>query len=164
MELYRLRSDIPRALILTAAYAGWAGSLSPDVVAERLHDVERDLARSPEVLARSFLPSLVTERASSAMREDLVRVMAEFHPGGTRTMLHAMAEADLRTVLPTIAVPTLLLHGAEDARSPLTVVEEMRAAIPSSSLVVLPEVGHQSNVETPERFNDAVRAFLVGLP
>jgi len=79
-------------------------------------------------------------------------------------MLHAMAEADLRTVLPTIAVPTLLLHGAEDARSPLTVAEEMRAAIPSSSLVVLPEVGHQSNVETPERFNDAVRAFLVGLP
>jgi pimeloyl-ACP methyl ester carboxylesterase len=40
----------------------------------------------------------------------------------------------------------------------------MHAAIPSSSLVVLPEVGHQSNVETPELFNDAVRAFLVGLP
>ena len=78
-------------------------------------------------------------------------------------MLFAMAEADLRPVLPTIEVPTLLLYGEEDERSPLAVAEEMHDAIPTSTLVVLPEVGHQSNVETPERFNAAVRSFLAGL-
>jgi len=163
LDLYGLRPDIPRALILTAAYAGWAGSLPPDMVAERLHDSLRDLAQSPATVAQSFLPTLFTERASSAMRGEALRVMSEARPAGIRPMLHALAEADLRAVLPTIAVPTLLLYGAEDARSPLSVAEEMHAAIPSSSLVVLPEVGHQSNIETPERFNDAVRAFLVGL-
>ena len=75
-------------------------------------------------------------------------------------MLHALAEADLRDVLPTIAVPTLLLYGEEDRRSPLTVADEMRLAIPGSTLVVLPQVGHMSNVETPVAFNDAVRQFL----
>jgi pimeloyl-ACP methyl ester carboxylesterase len=75
-------------------------------------------------------------------------------------MLRAMAEADLREVLPTIRVPTLLLYGQEDARSPLAVAQELHARIPGSTLVVLPEVGHMSNLETPQRFNDAVRDFL----
>lgn len=163
LELYRLRPDLPRALILTAAYAGWAGSLPPDVVAHRLQDSLRDLAMSPEALARSFLPTLFTERASEEMRDGLLQVMAQARPAGTRPMLHALAEADLRDVLPTIAVPTLLLYGAEDARSPLPVAEAMRAAIPTSSLVVLPDAGHMSNIETPGAFNDAVRAFLADL-
>ena len=123
----------------------------------------RDLAMSPEALARSFLPTLFTERASEEMRDGLLQVMTEARPAGTRPMLHALAEADLRDVLPTIAVPTLLLYGAEDARSPLPVAEAMHAAIPTSSLVVLPDAGHMSNIETPGAFNDAVRAFLADL-
>jgi pimeloyl-ACP methyl ester carboxylesterase len=86
--------------------------------------------------------------------------MAEFHQGGARPMLSALAEADLRDVLPAIAVPTLLVYGEEDQPSPLTVARTMHAAIPGSTLVVLPEVGHMSNIETPEAFNAAVRAFL----
>ena len=163
LELYRLRPDLPRALILTAAYAGWAGSLPPDVVAKRLQDALRDLAMSPEALARSFLPTLFTDRASDEMRDGLLTVMTEMRPAGAQPMLHALAEADLRDVLPRIAVPTLLLYGAEDVRSPLSVAEAMHAAIPTSSLVMLPQVGHQSNVETPRAFNGAVAAFLADL-
>jgi len=163
LELYRLQPDLPRALILTAAYAGWAGSLPPDVVAKRLEDALRDLAMSPEALAQSFLPTLFTERAPEEMRDRLLTVMREMRPTGARPMLHALAEADLRDVLPTIAVPTLLLYGAEDVRSPMSVADAMHAAVPTSSLVMLPEVGHQSNVESPGAFNDAVAAFLGGL-
>jgi pimeloyl-ACP methyl ester carboxylesterase len=78
-------------------------------------------------------------------------------------MLLAMAEADLREVLPEIHVPTLLLCGAEDVRSPLEAVEAMHAAIPGSTLVVLPRVGHMANLEAPEAFNRAVRSFLSAL-
>jgi pimeloyl-ACP methyl ester carboxylesterase len=87
--------------------------------------------------------------------------MSEFHPGGVRPMLHALAEADLRDVLPTIEVPTLLLYGEEDQRSPLSVAEEMHSKIPGSTLVVIPEVGHQSNIEAADRFNAEVRRFLI---
>jgi pimeloyl-ACP methyl ester carboxylesterase len=70
------------------------------------------------------------------------------------------AEHDLRDVLPIIDVPSLLLYGDQDVRSPLSVAEEMHAKIPGSKLVVLPGVGHMSDVEAPERFNAEVRSFL----
>lgn len=64
-------------------------------------------------------------------------------------------------VLPvTVSVPTLVLHGDHDARSPLSVGEALHEAIPGSTLVVLKRVGHVSNIEAPERFNDEVRRFL----
>ncbi len=75
-------------------------------------------------------------------------------------MLRAMARADLRAVLPRIDVPTLVLHGELDARSPLAVGETLHQQIPGSQLVVLPGVGHLSNVEAADAFNSAVRAFL----
>jgi pimeloyl-ACP methyl ester carboxylesterase len=36
----------------------------------------------------------------------------------------------------------------------------MRDRILGSTLVLLPEVGHQANVEAADRFNAAVREFL----
>ncbi len=163
LELFRLRPDLPSTLILTAAYAGWAGSLTVDEVTERLRSSLRDLdgAGSREAFVRTWVPSLFTQNADPAVVEDYVAVMADYHEGGIRQMLHAMAEADLRPVLPTIDAPTLLLYGSEDARSPLPVAEAMHEAIRGSELVVLSDVGHMSNLEAPDRFNDAVRTFLV---
>src|SRR5262249_18577330 len=63
IELYRQRPDIPNALILVGPYAGWAGSLPPDVVQDRLQLGLRDLARSPTELARDWVPTLLTEDA-----------------------------------------------------------------------------------------------------
>jgi pimeloyl-ACP methyl ester carboxylesterase len=161
LELYRRRPDIPRTLILTGAYAGWAGSLPPATVQDRLASSLRDLeALSAEAFVRTWVPSLFTDRAPADVVEGYVAVMADLHPEGVRPMLRAMAEADERDVLPTIAVPTLLLYGELDQRSPLPVAQAMHAAIPGSTLVVLPAVGHMSNLETPDRFNDAVRRFL----
>jgi pimeloyl-ACP methyl ester carboxylesterase len=45
-------------------------------------------------------------------------------------------------------------------RAPLDVARALETAIPTSKLVFMPGVGHQSNMEAPERFNDAVRSFL----
>ena len=163
LELYRRRPDLPSSLVLTAAYAGWAGSLSPDEVDRRLSGLLEEIERPPGEWVRGFLPTLLTERATDEMRERLVAIMSDSRRSGMRPMLFAMAEADLREVLPTIAVPTLLLYGELDVRSPLEVAEEMHRAIPGSTLVRLPGVGHQSNVEAPDRFNDAVREFLLGL-
>jgi pimeloyl-ACP methyl ester carboxylesterase len=42
LEFYRRHPALPRTLTLASAYAGWAGSLPPDVVAERLESVTRD--------------------------------------------------------------------------------------------------------------------------
>ena len=70
-----------------------------------------------------------------------------------------MAEADQRDLLPRIAVPTLLIWGELDARSPLDVARQFEQAIPDTKLHVIPGVGHVSNLEAPEQFNAAVREF-----
>jgi pimeloyl-ACP methyl ester carboxylesterase len=160
LELVRRRPDIPRTLVLASAYAGWAGSLPADQVAERLRTALEGLSRPPRELARSFVSSLFTERATAATVEEAVTIMAGFRRSGAEPMLRAMAEADLRDVLPAIAIPTLLLYGQDDERSPAVVAQAMHAAIPGSTLVMLPAAGHQSNLEATEEFNGALRDFL----
>jgi pimeloyl-ACP methyl ester carboxylesterase len=63
-------------------------------------------------------------------------------------------------LLPSIEVPTLLLYGERDQRSPLHVAAELHDRIPNSELLVIPGLGHMSNYDDPERFNDAVLTFL----
>ncbi|MER3467998.1 MAG: hypothetical protein C4312_05530 [Thermoflexus sp.] len=75
--------------------------------------------------------------------------------------LQAMAERPDRTaLLPTIRVPTRILVGEEDVVTPPEVAQEMAAGIPGARLVQIPRAGHLANLEAPDAFNEAVRAFL----
>jgi len=65
--------------------------------------------------------------------------MSDFHPIGFRLMATALAHADTRDLLPTIRVPTLLVWGDADARSPLTVAHQMHGATPGARLAVISE-------------------------
>ena len=160
LELYRRHPTLPRTLILASAYAGWKGSIPPEMVEQRLEQCLREADLPPDRWVRGWIPGLVTEAAPVALVDELVAMMSEFHPTGYRLMAYALAEADLRDVLPHIDVPTLLLYGDADRRSPLHVATALHAQIPTSRLVVIPGVGHLSNLEAPGRFNAEVRSFL----
>jgi pimeloyl-ACP methyl ester carboxylesterase len=81
-------------------------------------------------------------------------------PATVRAAGHIGAETDLRPMLPTIDVPTLILHGEADARSPITNAKELHAAIPTSQLVVLARLGHACVVEDPEACSAEIRRFV----
>jgi pimeloyl-ACP methyl ester carboxylesterase len=161
LDLYRLRPDLPRTLVLASAYAGWAGSLPPEEVARRRDQGLREAGMAPEEFVPGWLPGLLTRRARPELVAETAETMSGFHPAGYRAVFRTMAETDLRGVLPGIAVPTLLLYGAEDVRSPVHVGEDLHARIPGSRLLVLPEVGHLCNMEAHDAFNAAVRDFLL---
>jgi pimeloyl-ACP methyl ester carboxylesterase len=57
-------------------------------------------------------------------------------------------------------VPTLLLYGERDQRSPLYIAAELHDRIPNSELLVIPGAGHMSNYDDDALFNDAVLTFL----
>jgi pimeloyl-ACP methyl ester carboxylesterase len=160
LELYRQRPDLVRTLILAGAYAGWAGSLPPEAVTQRKEAVTRALDLTPAEWARQWSPSMFSPSAPAALVHEIEAMFAEFHPGGQRTLFNAASDVDLRDVLPTIAVPTLLLYGEMDSRSPLGVAGQLHESIADSQLVVIPGVGHVCNLEAPEAFNSAVRRFL----
>jgi pimeloyl-ACP methyl ester carboxylesterase len=164
LGLYERHPEAVASLVLTAAYAGWAGSLPPDEVQRRLRQVLREVELPAEAFIGDWMPTLLTAAAELDLRAEVAAIMADFHPAGTRVAARIMAELDYRPVLPTIAVPTLLLYGEADVRSPVDVGEDLQARIPGSTLVVLPGAPHLASVETPQLFNDAVRAFLRAPP
>ncbi len=160
LALFRRRRALPRTLILAGASAGWTGSFPPLFVQQRLRAI-LDTSKLPAAeFAAALTPSMFSTEAPPDRVAAFAANLAEFHPEGFRVMARALAEADLRDVLPQVDVPTLLLYGERDVRAPLEVAEALRAAIPGSRLVVLPGVGHVSPVEAPDRFNAEVRTFL----
>jgi pimeloyl-ACP methyl ester carboxylesterase len=163
LGLYERHPDTMASLVLASAYAGWAGSLSPEEVQRRTEQVLREVDLPPEQFVGDWLPTLFTASASSEAVDEVTAIMCDFHPAGMRTAVLAMAAADYRPVLPTITVPTLLLYGEADVRSPLSVARDLHAQIPRSTLVVLPGAPHLAQVETPDLFNAAVRDFLAGI-
>lgn len=61
-----------------------------------------------------------------------------------------LGRPDSRPGLPAIACPTLVLAGRQDAVTPPVVQEEIAAAIPGATLVLLPRCGHLAPLERPE--------------
>jgi pimeloyl-ACP methyl ester carboxylesterase len=158
LELYRRRPELVAGLVLADTYAGWKGSLPEHELRARVAGVERMLAAPAEGFNLTS-PGLFAGEPPRDVRELLDAVAADVRPESVRVALGAIAEADLRHVLPRIAVPTLLVWGELDARSPLRVAHEFGHAIPHAELVVIPGAGHMSNLERPGEFNAAVRAF-----
>lgn len=158
LELYRHRPELVRTLILADTYAGWKGSLPPEEVAARVEGARRMLA-VPRERFDPTLPGLFAGDPPAAFVPLLDAMTDDVRPQTMGAELFMMAEADQRDLLPTITAATLLLWGELDARSPLSVARAFEDAIPDAELVVLPGAGHVSNLETPERFNHALRAF-----
>jgi pimeloyl-ACP methyl ester carboxylesterase len=129
------------------------------VVEQRLQQALRLSELSPEELVATLLPTMFSATTPPETVEASRASMLGFHPVGLRAMARASAE-NLRDVLPHVKVPTLLVYGDRDVRAPLTVAEDLHAAIPGSTLVVLPGAGHACNIEAPEEFNRVVRTFL----
>lgn len=65
--------------------------------------------------------------------------------------------------LAQIELPTRVIVGADDPATPVAASEAIHQRIQGSSLVVIDEAAHLSNVEQPERFNAAVLEFLQAL-
>ena len=106
------------------------------------------------------MPGLFSDAMPSDRAGELAGIMAEIRPAGTRTMAQALAESDLRSDLPNITAPTLIVVGAVDLRSPVAVAEELHRGLPESWLTVLPDLGHECYLEAPTVVEAAVRPFL----
>jgi pimeloyl-ACP methyl ester carboxylesterase len=160
-EFFRLFPERIRSLVLADTYAGWKGSLPEPVYKERLATCLVDATGPPEALVAKFLPGVFTDAAPQELRQEFAAIVSEFHPVGFRLMSLSSAEMDTRTLLTTIDVPTLVLWGDDDRRSPMRIAEQLSAAIPRADLVIIPNAGHLSNMEQPEAFNAHVRRFCL---
>ena len=160
-EFYRRYSSRVLSLVLADTYAGWKGSLPEPIVQARLATCIRDASLPGSELVSRYLPGMFSESATREVRDELASIMSDFHPVGFRLMAMSLAHTDTRDLLPNIKVPTLLVWGDADERSPMGVGNQIRDALPTAKLAIIRGAGHISNLEAPVQFNAEVRDFCL---
>ncbi len=73
---------------------------------------------------------------------------------------HAIAGLNFTDRLKTLAIPTLVLVGDQDAGTPPAMARELAAAIPGARLEVIEGAAHLSNIEQAATFNRLLADFL----
>lgn len=76
-----------------------------------------------------------------------------------QTFLNIINE-DLTPLFPKITAPTLIVWGEKDEETPLSYARIMHQTIPHSELVILPNAGHFSFLDNPEKFVQALTEFI----
>jgi pimeloyl-ACP methyl ester carboxylesterase len=71
-----------------------------------------------------------------------------------------IGRADSRPLLPAIAVPTLVVAGAEDALVPAALAQEIAAQIPGARLETIMHCGHMVSLEMPETLMKLLEEFF----
>ncbi|HMK70942.1 MAG TPA: alpha/beta hydrolase, partial [Xanthobacteraceae bacterium] len=105
-----------------------------------------------EIQGLALLKSASPERATSEHRSSRGLVNA------ARGML-TQTNAKVINSLPQIAVPSLVIVGANDAPF-LNAGDYMAKRIPGAQKMVIPDAGHASNIDRPGISNKAVLDFL----
>lgn len=135
----------------------WAMS---DAQAIRLLDrIDREWGKG--MTAKIFAPSI-------AQDEGQVRSWAQFErlavsPGGARALIRMLLDTDVRSVLPTIRVPTLVVHRTGDRVTPVGGGRYIAGQIPGAKYVELAGVDHFPWVGDSDAVLDEVEELLTGV-
>jgi pimeloyl-ACP methyl ester carboxylesterase len=130
-----LRSCSPRTL--------WA----PDFPWGRSEDAyQREVEQALRVYA-SRAEAAAAVRALGMQDEDEVEAFIDYvryavSPGMLEALYRMNRDIDIREVLPTVRVPTLVMHGSDDEIVPAAVAGYLTARLPSARLVEFRGVGH----------------------
>lgn len=73
----------------------------------------------------------------------------------------ALERRDGHAVLAAYRDPLLILCGANDRITPLSISQQMHALAPQSTLVVVPDCGHLAPMEKPDAVSAALRQWLL---
>ncbi len=76
-----------------------------------------------------------------------------------RLVMGSYGDWDIRPQLRTLRVPTLVIHGEQEA-IPMDLVEEWVSSLPNATLVRVPRAAHFAYAERPDVVWPAVEAFL----
>jgi pimeloyl-ACP methyl ester carboxylesterase len=141
-----------------------ASADTPENVQARLSMLQILTDKGVSAIAEEMIPKLLGASTITGRPEvvDWVRTLIHTSPppaisGAIRAL---MSRPDSTPLLSTIHVPTLVIVGEEDTLTPPAVSEDLHRGIGGSELVRIAEAGHLSNLEQPDRFNDALAHFL----
>ena len=150
----KLEADTPEARAGRADLAAKVGRLGLGILADAM--IPRLLADSAEARTAADRGEIETMLRTAILAQPVATVQAALAALGARP--------DMTETLRGLAVPTLLVGGAEDATTPPACLEAAEAVLPEAKLLIVPAAGHMTPLEQPAIFNAAVLEFLRELP
>jgi class 3 adenylate cyclase len=132
----------------------------PDSVEPIVATFERDWGTG--TVFQNFFPSSAQDPALQELYARYERNSAS--PGGMVDIVNMLARIDVRAVLPTIAVPVLILHSAGDAVVSIEHGRYLATHISGARLIELTGDDHLPIREDAPRYFDDIEEFLTGHP
>jgi 3-oxoadipate enol-lactonase len=104
-------------------------------------------------------------RTTLETKPDLQQIWVEkMQPISSKSMKNAveavLSASSILDRLSSIAVPTTISGGAEDTALPMAASRDIHAQIANSTLVEIPQCGHSSSIEQPEKVTELLRQLL----
>jgi sigma-B regulation protein RsbQ len=131
------RADIDSLLeTLESNFLGWSSNMAP------------------AIMGAPGQPELAVELTNSFCRTD---------PEIARQFARVTFLSDLRSELPKLQAPTLVLQCSDDLIAPLSVGEYMRRQIPNCTLRIIDNVGHCPHLSAPGASARAIEQFIASL-
>jgi len=112
----------------------------------------------PELPARWLLPAHAKNPQLVALMGDMARSVGARGQFNQQTAM--LARPDSHADLAKVRVPALVMCGEQDPVTPVADHEAMAARIPGARLEFIPECGHLSTIEQPQRVNAVLADWL----
>ena len=135
----------------------------PDYTAYFQYRIDTARAEGMEGVVEPTITRWFTPETCAANPPSLDRVRAMLRstsPIGHEGCCEALKRLAFGTHLSNIAVPTLIIGGAQDKGAPPDILAQAAAQIPNCRHVVIEAAGHISNIENPDAVNAALSGFL----
>jgi pimeloyl-ACP methyl ester carboxylesterase len=162
LEIMRLAPERVRGLALVGASAHRAPPVS-EAGAVRFHQKNAAALAGLEMraFAQRSLAGMVHPNAPRDVRDDLVEMMVRVGAATYARQYFAMAEReDQQRILPTIRVPTHVIHGANDRLSSTRLSAKIHRAVAGSEFHIIPDCGHLPPIEAPREMARHLGALL----
>jgi class 3 adenylate cyclase/pimeloyl-ACP methyl ester carboxylesterase len=133
----------------------------PAELLESLVDQVADQWATPDsLLVPMWMPSMMGDAEFRAWVTAYERACAS--PGAVRDVGRYLGTIDVRSVLPSIRAPTLIIHRTDEQLVPVEHGRYLAEHIPGASIVEIPGIDHVPWVPDCRDFVEEMRTFLTG--
>jgi class 3 adenylate cyclase len=148
-----------RALVLYGTYGHFSSwVVPPDKIDAALDRMEKNWGTGESL--HLFAPSMASDETFKLSWARFERLGAS--PSAVIALMRMNSEIDIRPILPSIRVPTFIIHRQGDVRVNVEAGRFMARQIPNAKYLELPGSDHALWTGETERVLDAVEEFLTG--
>lgn len=136
----------------------------PEKAADRQREIKVIAAEKLEMLAGASIPKMYyvenLKRCDEKVHETVELCETHDPQGIIASILGMSARPSMESVMEEPPVPMLLIHGDHDNFLPLEKVDQLKKNFPKVKYHLIPDTGHNSFIEAPDKVIEALDEFL----